>query len=104
MIKEPTKFETFDDLPEWMRDRQEAHEAQRLCAWSVARQANILAQDVVSQFLHFTNRDESMQFSWYQMRDLIRMYSRLCEYTQAVNLIEKNLRELHDAGSDEKPF
>lgn len=104
MMKEPKEFKTLEDLPEWMQDRQESHEAQRLLAWRVAKEANELSQVVTSEFLDFTNDHKSMRFSWSQIEALVGAFRQLCEYTQAVNLIEKELRELHDAGSDEKPF
>jgi len=104
MMREPKEFKTLEDLPEWMQDRQESHEAQRLLAWRLAREANELSQVVASQFLSFTNDDKPMDFSWRHIKPLVDTFRLLCEYTQAVQLIEKELRELHDAGSDEKPF
>jgi len=104
MMREPREFKTLEDLPEWMQDRQESQEAQRLLAWRVAKEANELSQVVASQFLDFTNNHKPMQFSWRQIKTLVDTFRQLCEYTQAANLIEKELRELHDAGSDEKPF
>lgn len=104
MMREPKEFKTLEDLPEWMQDRQESHEAQRLLAWRVAREANELSQVVASEFVSFTNDHKPMRFSWRQIEALVGAFRQLCEYTQAVNLIEKELRELHDAGSDDKPF
>ena len=104
MMREPKEFKTLEDLPEWMQDRVECQEAQRLLAWRVAREANELSQVITSEFYDFTNDHKPMRFSWRQIESLVNAFRQLCEYTQAANLIEKELRELHDAGSDEKPF
>ena len=103
-IKEPTYYETFDDLPEWMRDRQEAHKAQRLYAWRVAHEALELSKSVNAQFLNSANNNEIMFFYWDQIKELINAFSRLCEHSQAVHLIEKNRREIHESQSDGNPF
>ena len=103
-IKEPTNYETFDDLPEWMRDRQEAHKAQRVYAWSVAREANELSKSINTQFFNMANENELMFFYWHQIKELINAFSRLCEHSQAVHLIEKNRREIHESQSDGNPF
>ena len=54
-IKEPTNYETFEDLPEWMRDRQEAHKTQRLYAWRVAHEAAELSKSVNALLAAFKN-------------------------------------------------
>ena len=103
-IKEPTYYDKFDDLPEWMRDRQEAQQAQRSYAWSVAREALELSKAVNTQFYNLADKNELMFFYWGQIKDLIHAFSRLCEQTQAVHLIEKNLREIHESQRDGNPF
>jgi len=103
-ITEPTNYETFDDLPEWMRDRQEAHKAQRLHAWRVAHEALELSKAVNAQFLNSGHYNELMFFYWDQIKELVNAFSRLCEQTQAVHLIEKNLREIHESQRDGNPF
>ena len=103
-IKKPAHYETFDHLPEWMRDRQEAHRAQRLFAWRVAHEALELSKSVNAQFLHMADKNEPMFFYWEQVTELISAFSRLCEQTQAVHLIEKNLREIHESQRDGNPF
>jgi len=103
-IKKPTYYETFDDLPEWMRDRQEAHKTQRLYAWRVAHEALELSKSVNAQFLNSANNNEPMFFYWDQIKEVINAFSRLCEHSQAVHLIEKNLREIHESQRDGNPF
>ena len=103
-IKEPKYYETFDELPEWMRDRQESHKAQRMYAWSVAHEALELSKAVNTQFLNLADKNEPMFFYWGQIKELIHAFSRLCEHTQAVHLIEKNLREIHESQRDGNPF
>ena len=103
-MREPKEFKTLEDLPEWMQDRVESHEAQRLLAWRLAREANELSQVVASQFLDFTNNDEPMDFSWRHIEPLVNTFALLCEYTQAVQLIEKGLQEIHESQRDGDPF
>ena len=103
-ITEPTYYETFDELPEWMRDRQEAHRAQRLYAWRVAHEALELSKSVNAQFLQMADNEKLMFFYWQQVTELINAFARLCEHSQAVHLIEKNLREIHESQRDGNPF
>jgi len=103
-IKEPTYYETHADLPEWMQDRQEAHKAQRMYAWSVAHEALELSKAVNTQFLKMADKDELMFFYWGQIKELIHSFARLCEHTQAVHLIEKELQEIHESQRDGNPF
>ena len=104
MIKEPKQFATFEDLPEWMQDRQDAIEAQRSYAWRVAHDLADLSKRITTEMITSMQADKQMVFSWWEIEDLVRRYARLCEYTQAVKLIEQELRDLHESQADGNPF
>ena len=104
MIKEPKQFATFEDLPEWMQDRQDAIEAQRSYAWRVAHDLADLSKRITTEMITSMQADKQMVFTWWGIQELIRKYAMLCEYSRAVELIEQELKDLHESQADGNPF
>ena len=85
----PRIFWNFEDLPANMRDRKEVVKWQRTSARVVSIRAQDIVDSVNREALNSVEFEREMYFSWDGIKDLINSYCLLCEYSHALDLINR---------------
>ena len=88
-VMKPRIFWNFEDLPANMRDRKEVVKMQRTSARVVSIRAQDIVDSVNREALNSVEFEREMYFSWDGIKDLINSYCLLCEYSHALDLINR---------------
>lgn len=104
-LRKPRVFFNVEDLPDDMQDRQNVIYLQRMYAKEVGRKANDLSKEIVHQAFRSMSSDSQMYFCWSEsIANMMESYVRLCELSDALYIIERDLRDIHESQKDDKPF
>ena len=63
-----------------------------------------LSKRIATEMTTSMQADKQMVFTWWGIQELIRKSAMLCEYSRAVELIEQELKDLHESQADGNPF
>ena len=88
-VREPEMFLNFEELSEYMQDREEVTKRQRILARTVSIKALEIAEKVNREAINSVQYDREMYFSWAAMKDLIDAYVLLCEHSSALDILKK---------------
>ena len=88
-VMKPRIFWNFEDLPTNMRDRKEVTKLQRTFARVVSIRVLEIAEDINREAINSVEFEREMYFSWDGIKDLINSYCLLCEYSHALDLINR---------------